>query len=108
MTITLNYIEVVKNRATQKVVNKQVSFPRLTGLGFRKKRNGSIVLDERKSATKPKYIGIIVRRVFKPGDMLCLFLQKGLIFDKRVPPSFRSVQKAEQWIAAHAICYSLD
>lgn len=77
MTITLNCVAVSENRPTQKVVNKQGTFPTLTGLSFRKKRNGSIVLDERKSATKPKYIGIIVCRVFKPGYMLCPFYRRG-------------------------------
>ena len=83
-----------------------MSFPPLEGLSFRKKTNGSVVIDERKSEENPKYVGLIVSRVADPGYMLCPWLQKGLIFDKRIPTHFKSVQKAEQWVAAHAVYWN--
>ena len=83
-----------------------MSFPPLEGLSFRKKTNGAVVIDERKSPKKPKYVGLIVSRVVDPGYMLCPLLQKGLIFDKRVPTRFKSVQKAEQWVTAHAVYWN--
>lgn len=74
----------------------------LHGLTFERKENGSLVLDYR-NREKIRYIGVIVSRLFDDGYKLCPFLQKTLIFDRRIPTRFKTIERAERWVALYAI-----
>lgn len=74
----------------------------IDGLTFERKENGSLVLDYR-NKEKIKYVGIIVKRPFSSGYMLCPFLQKGLLFDRQVPKKFKTIERAERWVALYAV-----
>ena len=79
---------------------------KLSGLDFKRKGSGSVVLDTRKNPNPPKFVGIIVRKPFKQGYMLCPFVLMGLTFNMPVPREFRSIQRAENWLLRHAVLWN--
>ena len=74
----------------------------LHGLTFERKENGSLILDYR-NQEKIRYVGVIVGRLFDDGYKLCPFVQKTLVFDRRVPKKFKTIERAERWVALYAV-----
>ena len=78
----------------------------LKGLDFKRKGTGSVVLDKRKNANSPRFVGIIVRRPLKNTYMFCPFVLMGLVFNMPVPKGFKSVHNAEKWLLRHAMMWN--
>lgn len=78
----------------------------LSGLAFKPKWNGCVVLDARQNSKFPKFVGLITRCVFSDGYKLCPFVVRGIFFSIPVPERFKSVENAQLWIERHAIMWN--
>ena len=74
--------------------------PILSGLDFKRKGVGCLILDKR--GKKTKCVGVIVRRRLAPGYKLCPLAKQGFVFNMPVPKTFKSIRTAEQWVQRHA------
>jgi len=88
----------------KKTRNQKVSISRLKGLSFSEQPEGSLVVDTR-DIDKPRFVGVIIRKPFSPFYMLCPFVRKRLYFDLPPPEGFKSPERAENWIAKHAVSW---
>ena len=79
---------------------------KLKGLDFQRKGRGCVVIDRR--SVPPRFVGIIRRRIIGMGYVLCPFVVRGLEFSECVPEVFRSVERAENWIAKHAVLWNTE
>jgi len=76
--------------------------------GVRLKRNRGILLDRRRSLTKPNYIGMIMPNLEGPGFTFCPLVFQRLKF-KQVPPIFQSPNSAANWISTQkSVIYLID
>lgn len=75
--------------------------------GIRLKTNRGILLDRRRSLTKPNYIGLIIPNLEGPGYTFCPFVFQRLRF-KKLPPIFNTPRSAANWIENQKPVYLTD
>ena len=78
---------------------------KLPGLSFQKEGTGIMIIDNR-NITKPRTIGLILRKPFSSYYMLCPFVQRGLYFDLKPASNFRTPERAQTWLERHAVAYN--